>query len=75
MRSDSKPLEEGYLVEDGAIPNGLASIVPELFAASSAIIGQKTPGGDWVAQEYRELQSITQGAHYGATNNSQSMIL
>jgi hypothetical protein len=72
MRSDSRPLDEGYLIEEGAIPASLAAMIPEVFAASSKLIGQKTPGGSWITQELREMQSIAMGAHHGATNNTQS---
>ncbi len=52
----------------------MAALAPELFAAASAAIGQKTPGGDAALQTVREFQSILYGAHFGATRNTQTYL-
>lgn len=73
MRATGKPLEDCFMVEEGAVPISMGFIAPEALAAASAVIGQRT-GGDYLQQKYRELQSLAHGCHYGADRNTQTFL-
>ncbi len=65
-------LDQGMVIEEGAIPGGLAAYLPVLFGLSGAAIGVDTqPGvGDEIAEHLRELETLVGGPHVGALRNT-----
>ncbi len=65
-------VDEGMIIEEGAIPGGLAAYLPALFGMSGAAIGVDTEPGvaDEVAEHLRELESLLRGPHFGALRNT-----
>jgi len=70
---DSSNLEEGFVVEDGAIPSPLAFSLPAAFAAAAALIGRSPDrtAGDALKHRRRELKSLLGGPYKGAIRNTQ----
>lgn len=74
----NKPrLEDGLVIEEGAIPGALASILPATFSAAAAVLGKDTDGGILdAAQEFgRELESWARGAYHGAVRNTLTFLV
>jgi cholesterol oxidase len=69
--------EQGMVIEEGAAPGGLATFMPELFAAAAGIEGRDTDHGlrDEVAEKRRELESIFRGPYRGAVRNTQTYLV
>ncbi len=65
-------LDRGIVIEDGAIPGGLAPYLPVLFSLSGAAFGVDTePGiGDEFAERMREFETLVGGPHVGALRNT-----
>ena len=74
---DVTPLDDGVVIEEGAIPSGLAGTLPEVFAAAARIEGIDTDHGlaDFVGEHRCELESLIRGPHRGAIRNTQTFLV
>lgn len=74
---DTERLEDGMVIEEGAIPSGLAPVLPAIMAASAAAIGQDMDKGvlDAVEERARERQSLLLGAYQGAVHRTQTYLV
>ena len=76
MRSKEK-LDDGIVIQEGAIPGGIGMVLAPLFAAASKMIGRDTDTG--VADELRELgremKSLVGGPYRGAMRNTQTYLV
>lgn len=69
---ENEDLNAGMVIEEGALPGGLASLLPSAFAAGTKLIGEDMDAGfhDYVAERAREVQSLVGGAYTGAMANT-----
>src|SRR5215213_2007913 len=67
----SPALEDGMVIEEGAIPGGLAPFLPAIMATASKAFGSDTDKHDLVSEIGRELKSLTLGPYHGAVNQTQ----
>lgn len=70
---DTPDFEDGVLIEEGAIPGALASLLPLGFAGDAAVDGVGGfEGGfrDWLSSGIGELESIFRGPYHGACNRT-----
>lgn len=67
-------VDEGMVIEEGAVPAALASSLPALFAAVAPILGQDTDEGfiDGVQENARVAESLVRGPYHGAVRNTQT---
>ncbi len=68
-------LEKGMVIEEGAIPGALSSIMPAAFAAAARAAGTDTDVGDIVQEKTREVDSLVNGAYRGAINHTQTFLV
>lgn len=70
---DEQVLDEGIVIEDGAVPSALAGMLPSFLAASARVLGHDTDRGarDAAHEARRELLSVVRGARHGAVRNTQ----
>lgn len=65
-------LDEGIVIEEGAIPGGLAPYLPPVFGTSGVLLGRDADSqlGDKAGEFKRELESLLMGPHIGAMRNT-----
>ncbi|MGE5274339.1 MAG: alpha/beta fold hydrolase [Verrucomicrobiota bacterium] len=68
-------LDDGFVIEDGAIPSGLAAFMPAFLAGSTRFVGVDTDRGDATREAQRELESVVRGARRGAVHNTQTYLV
>jgi cholesterol oxidase len=70
-------LDEGVVVEEGAIPGVLAKFTPGVMALAAGTIGQDTDSGwlDNIQEKGREWDSWVRGPYHGAMRNTQTYLL
>jgi cholesterol oxidase len=70
---DGPELEDGMIIEEGAIPGAVGSAIAAAFATAAGLLGEDTDRGysDRVAELRREVESLTKGAYHGALRNTQ----
>ena len=70
-------LEDGAVIEDGALPGALASIMPAVFSMAAKMSGRDTDHNiaDQLREKQRELQSLLGGAYTGATAHTQTFLV
>ncbi len=68
-------LDDGMVIEEGAIPGGLGPILPAIMATAAAALGRDTNKGDRIAEIGRELESLTVGPYHGAVNRTQTFLV
>ncbi|MBW4631577.1 MAG: GMC family oxidoreductase N-terminal domain-containing protein [Iphinoe sp. HA4291-MV1] len=70
-------LDNGMVIEEGSIPGGISSLLPEAFAKAAKLLGKDTDSGlaDLVKEQKRELESLLFGAYKGAVNNTQTYLV
>jgi cholesterol oxidase len=68
-------LEDGMIIEEGAIPGGLGKFLPSVMAVAAHIHGTDTDPGDLVSEAARELESLTRGPYRGAVNHTQTFLI
>ena len=70
-------LEDGLLVEEGAVPGAAADFIPTVLAATAGTKGKDTDAGisDLIRERQRELQSLLEGPYRGATQNTQTFLV
>lgn len=74
---DSGRLEDGMIIEEGAIPSGLAPLLPALFASGGGLFGRDTDFGlrDELRETGRAMSSLLRGAYHGALNHTQTYLV
>ena len=74
---NSEKLEDGIVIEEGAIPSGIASILPTMMAGGAAAFGVDTDFGveDEINEAARVSQSLIFGAYKGAVNHTQTFLV
>ena len=68
-------LDDGMVIEEGAVPGGLGSVVPAIMAAAAKAAGHDTDRGDLVSEAAREIESLTLGPYHGAVNHTQTFLI
>ncbi|HUM70089.1 MAG TPA: GMC oxidoreductase, partial [Chloroflexota bacterium] len=70
-------LEEGMIIEEGAIFSPVAKGLPTLLAGAAKVNGQDTDGGwrDEAAEKLHEGQSLVRGPYVGAVNRTQVFLV
>lgn len=68
-------VDEGIVIEDGAVPGGLDGFMPALLAAAAAMVGDDTDPGDDVAEGRRKLESLLLGSRHGAVRNTLTFLV
>jgi cholesterol oxidase len=70
-------LENGMVIEEGAIPGSISRLLPKVFASAAEILGKDTDGGikDFTKEKFREIESKVYGARTGAINNTQTYLV
>lgn len=76
LRSTDK-LEDGFVIEEGSIPSGLAPVLPTLFATGAGLLGNDTDFSlrDELGEAGRTVKSIFYGAYDGAVNHTQTYLV
>jgi cholesterol oxidase len=74
---DKPELDQGFVIEEGAIPGALESILPATLAKSARLAGQDTDRGflDKIKEKYRQMVSYLRGAYHGAVNHSLAFLV
>jgi len=74
---DTPELEDGYFLEEGALPSPLRKVLPTAFAFSAPLVGTDTDRGFWdeAGEALRILQSEVAGADVGALHNTQTFLV
>jgi len=74
---NKQQLEDGWVIEEGALPGALANIIPLVFQVAAKAIGKDTDTGvvDAIKEKERELKSLIRGAYHGATRNTQTFLV
>lgn len=70
-------LDEGLVIEDGAIPGVLSTFIPKAMALAAQVMGQDTASGllDLAKEKAREWDSLVRGAYHGAIKNTQTYLV
>ena len=68
-------LEDGMVIQEGAIPSVLAPILPAVFAGGASLLGRDTDRGDESAERKRVFESLAKGAYRGALHNTQTFLV
>ena len=70
-------LDDGMVIQEGAIPSTLAPIMPALTSSASPLFGDDTDSGwdDFVAEKMRKWKSFFKGAYQGAVHNTQTLLV
>jgi cholesterol oxidase len=76
-RDPKAALEKGQILEEGAIPGSLASVLPKALGLTAAFVGRDTDRGlgDWLREKLRQLASALGGASLGAVQNTQTFLI
>ncbi|HEX2052411.1 MAG TPA: GMC family oxidoreductase [Actinomycetota bacterium] len=72
---EQEDLEDGFVIEEGAIPGALRFFLPAAFAIVSKLGGKDTDAGDWWLERKREAASLLGGADRGAIDNTQTYLV
>jgi cholesterol oxidase len=70
-------LDNGMVIEEGALPGPLAPLYPSVFAKAATAFGKDTDSGWWdlVRERGREVDSLLRGAYKGAVANTQTYLV
>ncbi|WP_447980762.1 GMC oxidoreductase [Candidatus Nitrospira bockiana] len=70
-------LEDGMVIEEGAIPGALGAFLPAVLAAAAKLAGRDAGGGFFgeVDAKARELESLFRGPYHGAVRHSQTYLV
>jgi cholesterol oxidase len=74
---DEADLEDGVIIEEGAIQGSLAKGLPLTLAKSALLVGKDTDRGlvDRVREIKRVIESLIRGSYYGAVKHSQVFLV
>jgi cholesterol oxidase len=70
-------LDEGMVIEEGAIPSGLGKLMAAFYSASATVLGKDTDRGvrDELGEGRRALESLVRGPYHGSVNNTQTYLV
>ena len=70
-------LDEGLVIEEGAIPGVLAKFIPQVMVLAAKAIGTDTDRGwlDTIQETGREWDSWVRGPYHGALRNTQTYLV
>jgi cholesterol oxidase len=70
-------LDEGLVIEEGAIPRVLAKFIPQVMALAAKTLGVDTDSGlmDLSSETGREWDSWVRGPYHGAMRNTQTYLV
>ena len=68
-------LDDGMVIEEGAIPGGMGPFLPAIMATASKALGRDTDKGDLLSEIGREVESLTLGPYHGAVNHTQTFLV
>lgn len=70
-------LNDGMVIEEGALPGPLVPIYPKALSGAAKVFGQDTDEGWWdfVRERTRDLESLMRGAYKGAVANTQTYLV
>jgi cholesterol oxidase len=76
----NKPeLDDGMVIEEGAVPGGIDNFMPAFLAAASKVpgVGKDTDTGiaDRLREAAREVESLALGPRHGAIHNTQTFLV
>ncbi|MER8839689.1 alpha/beta fold hydrolase [Mesorhizobium sp. M0913] len=72
---DTPSLDDGMVIEEGAIPGCLGPFLPSVMATAAKAIGRDTDSGDLLSEVGREIESLTLGPYRGAVNHTQTFLV
>ncbi len=74
---DNKNLNDGFVIEDAAIPGAIGPMLHGGFTLAALVGGHKVKRSlkDKIAHELRKTQSFLQGPYKGATKNTQTYLV
>lgn len=74
---DESSLDDGFVIEEGSVPNALGSSLPVVLAAAAKAVGKDTDAGiaDFLAEAKREVESLMRGPRHGAVANTQVFLV
>ena len=66
-------LDEGMVIEEGAVPSGLGKVMAAFYSASATVLGKDTDRGvrDELDEGRRAMESLVRGPYHGAVRNTQ----
>lgn len=70
-------LDKGMVIEDGAIPGGLSTVLARVFGIAAAVTGKDTDRGlaDFFREREREIETLLGGAYRGALSNTMTFLV
>jgi len=68
-------LEDGMVIEEGALPGAIAKFLPGLFSGAAGLIGRDTDRSGFFSMAGREIESTLFGPWRGATQNTQTYLV
>ncbi len=70
-------LDDGMVIQEGAVPSVLAPALPELMASTGTLFGTDTDSGigDFFEEKGRQLKSFAFGAYSGAVNATMTFLV
>ena len=71
----TEALDEGMIIEEGAIPGGLGAFLPTVMALTAGALGTDTDTGDALSERAREFESLAKGPYRGAVNHTQTFLV
>src|SRR5581483_8581487 len=70
-------LDEGMVIEEGAIPSGLGKLMGAFYTAAATVLGKDTDRGvrDELSEGGRAVASWVRGPYHGAVRNTQTYLV
>jgi len=70
-------LDEGMVIEEGAIPSGLGKLMGAFYTASATVLGKDTDRGvrDELAEGRRAMESLVRGPYHGSVHNTETFLV
>lgn len=72
---ETPSLDDGLVIEEGAIPGGLGAFLPHAMALAAAAFGRETDTSDRLGEISRESESLILGPYRGAINHTQTFLI
>lgn len=69
---DAPNLDDGIIIEEGALPAVMTGLLPEIFGASARLAGRAIPTtrSAWLTRRWREMESMLFGTLHGAMHRT-----
>ena len=68
-------INRSIVIQEGAIPGLLSSLLPAMLAGGSPLFGNDTDEGDTLREMARTAKSVFKGAYDGAVHNTQTFLV